>query len=268
MSMPRSTRRRACCERCSVGGAGRRLLVAAIALACAAALAACAGGTSGATGTTDVVSRVLFVAGERLSYELTDALGVTLGAATLTAERDGERLVLRQEVRPAGGDAVTDHTAVTVDASTLRPFALARTVQRNPAGGSTGERYAVSYELEGAKVRGEDAVAGVVDRWEQPLRPHSYDNESSLWLWRTVALADGFEARYISINHLEHSQQTVTLRVIDRRSIDVPAGTFETWRLQVRNGRATRVAWINVEAPHQVVQWDNGEVVFRLAPGR
>jgi hypothetical protein len=48
----------------------------------------------------------------------------------------------------------------------------------------------------------------------------------------------------------------------------VPAGSFDTWRLQVRNGRATRVAWVNIEAPHEVVQWDNGSVVFRLEARR
>ena len=44
----------------------------------------------------------------------------------------------------------------------------------------------------------------------------------------------------------------------------MPAGTFETWRLQIRNGRATRIAWINIEAPHEIVQWDNGSSIFRL----
>ena len=63
---------------------------------------------------------------------------------------------------------------------------------------------------------------------------------------------------------MDRNQQTVILRVIDRQTVEVPAGTFEAWRLQVRNGRATRVAWINVDAPHQIVQWDNGSIVFRL----
>ena len=34
------------------------------------------------------------------------------------------------------------------------------------------------------------------------------------------------------------------------------------------NGRATRVAWINADAPHQVLQWDNGSTVFKLEPTR
>ena len=49
-----------------------------------------------------------------------------------------------------------------------------------------------------------------------------------------------------------------------QQTITVPAGTFDTWRLQVRNGRATRVAWINVEPPHEIVQWDNGVLLFQL----
>ena len=49
-----------------------------------------------------------------------------------------------------------------------------------------------------------------------------------------------------------------------RETIEVPAGSFEAWRVIVRNGRAIRSAWINVEAPHQLLQWDNGDLIFRL----
>ena len=108
------------------------------------------------------------------------------------------------------------------------------------------------------------ASAGEEDEREFRLSEHAYDNESSLWLWRTLDLAEGYEARYVSVNALERSQQTVNLRVIDRRTVEVPAGEFDVWRLQIRNGRATRVAWIEVAPPHRVVQWDNGVTLMRL----
>ncbi len=35
-------------------------------------------------------------------------------------------------------------------------------------------------------------------------------------------------------------------------------------RLQIRSGRATRIAWVAVADPHVVVQWDNGAIRMRL----
>jgi hypothetical protein len=98
------------------------------------------------------------------------------------------------------------------------------------------------------------------------LPANAYENESSLWLWRTLPFAEDYRARYVSVNVVERKRQTVELEVTGQQTITVPAGTFNTWRLQVRNGRATRVAWINVDAPHQIVRWDNGSTVLSLEP--
>ena len=98
------------------------------------------------------------------------------------------------------------------------------------------------------------------------LSGSAYDNDSSLWLWRTLALADGYTQRYVSVNAVDGTRQTVSLAITARQRVTVPAGGFDTWRLQVRNGRATGVAWINVQPPYQVVQWDNGSLVFQLEP--
>ena len=96
------------------------------------------------------------------------------------------------------------------------------------------------------------------------MRDHHYDSQSSLWIWRTIALGEGFEANYVSVNPRDASQVTARLVLVDRQTIEVPAGSFETWRLQVRNGRDTRIAWIHVEPPHEIVQWDNGTLFLRL----
>jgi hypothetical protein len=31
-----------------------------------------------------------------------------------------------------------------------------------------------------------------------------------------------------------------------------------------RSGRAVRTAWLNVEPPHQVLRWDNSDLIFDL----
>ena len=230
---------------------------------------ACAGGDV-AGGTSDVVAVVPFLSGERLTYELYNDAGEIVARATFTTVAAGDALELVQRYEeaapPAGAVADTDTTVTTVDATTLLPRSMQRDVSSR-AGGE--ERFAARYvrdaDDDGDRVLFRTERDGETQQRDQRLREHSYDNESSLWLWRAIELVEGYEARYISVNAVERGQQTVLLRVIDRRTVEVPAGGFETWRVQVRTGRATRVAWIDVEPPHRVVQWDNGTLVFRLS---
>ncbi len=245
------------------------LVVAAVALA-----VACAGGST-AGGTSDVVARIPFASGERLVYALHDNAGAVVARGELwVIDRGDGHLVLTQEYEELGAPATVDPTRdlawVVVDEATLQPLEGFRSIiRRDAAGGTSLETFSWRYRP-GAGDEARDTLVTTVERdgdvkeSELHLPERAYDNESSLWLWRTLGLSDSYEARYVSVNHAERSQQTVILRVTGRQTVEVPAGEFDSWRLQVRNGRATRVVWIEVEAPHRVVQWDNGSLVFRL----
>jgi hypothetical protein len=232
-----------------------------LALAALALGVACVGGTQ--PDNPAIVGGVPFEAGEQAVYTLHDNSGEVVARGTLTVTRDGDELRVAQSYTRTDGDGEpSDEVFVTVEATSLAPLQLDRTVRT-----ADGEdRYAASYEAAGddSAVLFESTVDGKSDQRELELGENYYDNESSLWLWRTLDFADDYEQRYTAINHLDRNQQTVILRVIDQQTVEVRAGTFEAWRLQVRNGRATRVAWINVDAPHQIVQWDNGSIIFRL----
>lgn len=221
-----------------------------------------------------IVGSVPFDAGEWADYALHDNSGAVVARGRLSVTRDGDsgRLTLHQSYTVADGDgAPVDEVFVIVDEQTLTPFSLTRTVQSADRQDSYSAKYEAPLSGDATVLFG-STVDGKSERRELDLGKNYYDNESSLWLWRTIDFAEGYEERYTSVNHLDGSQQTVILRVIDRQTIEVPAGSFEAWRLQVRNGRGTRVAWVNVDAPHQIVQWDNGSIVFRLEayhpPGR
>jgi hypothetical protein len=235
----------------------------------AAGFAACAGG-GGSSDTVDPVAQIPFAAGEELTYRLLDADGEPIGHGVLSVEAiegDGGTLRLVQRytgVEPEdGGPTPADTSTVTVDATTLRPRSMERVIE----GPDGVRRYAGAYSIEGEEARLVATASdedGDEDAHELELRDHAFENESSLWLWRTLAFAEEYEARYTSVNVVEASQQTAELRMTGQQTITVPAGTFDTWRLQIRNGRATRVAWINVEPPHEIVQWDNGTLLFQL----
>jgi hypothetical protein len=234
------------------------------------ALAGCEATTPGSA-TSEMVDAMTFVDGERLTYELVNVQGDPLGSGMLTVRLEGTRFVMEQRYESAllnDTEPSTDHVTVAVDTRTLRPFGGLREVVRvRNDGTKQHEVYEWTYDVNG-DVTGlyySSTVDGDSNDGELELRENHYDNESSLWLWRTLAFSEEFEANYVSVNPMDGNQQTVKVQTPATETIEVPAGTFEVWRLIVRNGRSLRSAWINVEAPHEIVQWDNGDVIFRLA---
>jgi hypothetical protein len=236
----------------------RPLLLATLALV----LAGCAPAGVGAPPPLEVVRGPLDC--ERLEYTLVQD-GTTLGSGTLTSSpgRGAQTWVLTQTYESAVHTERTDESTVTVGTD-LAPVSSHRTIAQM---GNVEEVRAEYGNGEGAAVvmltrsmTGREAD----DPGQLRLRNAAYDNESAFWLWRVLPLEEGYRARYTSVNAYERSQATVDLSVVDVVQVPVPAGTFETWRVLVVAGRATRTAWIEVAAPHRLIQWDNGVSFMRL----
>ena len=215
-----------------------------------------------------LVASVPFVDGEQYRYSLRgDTRGATetvAGRGTLTTRRTSEGWELRQQYEevgpPAGVKPTSDTSTVLVDATSLQPLRSDRVIERR----ESTERYGAAYAVGSVTLEHDSEKPRALKLGDQAV----FDNEGALWLWRTLPFAEGYQQRYTSVGLTDRSRQTVSLTVTGRQRVEVPGGAFEAWRLQVRNGRATRVAWINVDAPHQIVQWDNGSVVFQLESAR
>lgn len=214
----------------------------------------------------DIVGEVPFPDGETLSYELIDRDNEVVGRGTLTANVDAADWRFEQiytEVNAPRGERETFDRGITiVRQETLYPVSIERVIQRR----DETRRYEGVYAADRSSVDRVEVIDGDREERSFDLREHAYENESALWLWRTLPLSTEYEARYVSMNVVDGAQQTVSLLVTETETITVPAGTFETWRLQVRTGRATNVAWIEQDAPHRVIQWDSGSLFFRLLP--
>ncbi|MDA0352369.1 MAG: hypothetical protein O3A10_09185 [Chloroflexi bacterium] len=199
-----------------------------------------------------------------------DIEGTLVGDGELTTRLEGTRWILEQRfegLAEDGRNAPTDLISLAVDAATLAPFGAIRAAEHE---GDDGLANVDSYDWSYATGGEEDLLTvtrdsnGKLRTNELRLRDNYYDNESSLWLWRSLDFNEELDLNYVSMNPIERKQQTVNVQTPARETIEVPAGSFEAWRVIVRNGRAIRSAWINVEAPHQLLQWDNGDLIFRL----
>jgi len=225
------------------------LLALAAGLLLAGFATGCASETSSAE-TSDIFEAAPWRSGESLQYQVVDADGDVLGHGTLESMADAGVIALHQRYveaeTPEGADAVTDDITVWVNASTFRPERGERmAVGRDEDGNVTTDRWEWTYGVEDREpviTVSHDDGDGEPSRDTLRLRDHFYDNESSLWLWRSVDLTEEHEAFYVSVNALERSQQTVNLRVPQTETVAVPAGEFEAYRLLFRNGRAVRTA--------------------------
>jgi hypothetical protein len=251
----------------------RLLSISRLLLPLATLLAVACTAADSSAPSSDVAGQPNFIDGELLRYSLHNVTDKVLGMGEFTVHVDGDAYSLEQRYTetapPAGNAPTTDVVTVKVNRATLKPLSGTREVDQRTETNRARESWSWSYAT-GVDGRNELTSShtkdGKTEQRKLRLRDHAYDNESSLWLWRTLAYADGYQSQYVSVNAIENSQQSVAVRVPLRQSIEVPAGTFDTWRLLIRNGRAVRTAWVNANAPHQVVQWDNGDVIFKLEP--
>jgi hypothetical protein len=198
--------------------------------------------------------------GERFEYSITEP-GRDAGRGTLSTVRANNGWVLEQRYESSRG---ADHTTATVD-DALHPLSSKRTLAW--IGG--GEVHALEYHAADKRAISTRQTGDVkVETREIRLRDGSYDNDTAFWLWRALPLAEGYTARYSSVNSYDRNLATVDLTVVGREEITVPAGTIEAWRLLIVSGRASRTAWIEVAPPHRLVQWDNGSGLMQLTGGR
>ncbi|MCC9078441.1 DUF3108 domain-containing protein [Litorilinea aerophila] len=77
-------------------------------------------------------------------------------------------------------------------------------------------------------------------------------------LARTLPLEEGYATRLNSFLPVSATLDRVTLEVLKRETVQVPAGTFDTWLVEIQgSGRKTRL-WIGVEPPHLLVKFVDG----------
>jgi hypothetical protein len=195
------------------------------------------------------VATIPWQAPETLEYRLVDASGAEVAAGVHTIEEDGDQFVLGTHYENAAGNS--DTITVVVDGETLKPVSSLRLIENdNP---DDEDRIEAAYTDESVTITTGDGdkQSGLT------LEEHSYDNDTSLFLWRTIAFGEGYEASYITVLTNQRNDQQVVLRVPRKETVNVPAGEFIAWRLEIITSNARQVAWY-ADTPHRpLVRYDN-----------
>jgi hypothetical protein len=185
-----------------------------------------------------------------------------LGQQTLTVSRQGDRYELAQhyEGKDLEGNEGTDDSTVFVNAQTLKPVSFQRKlVLKNQTQEVKGDYDAVKG------IANITEVTGGKDR-PVPLRLGSnyYDNDTALFLWRTIPFAVGYTAAYRTVLTGNSSQAIVQIEVTGKEEVTVPAGTFQAWKLEIRSSGVKQFAWFADTPEHPMVQYNNSIQLFQL----
>lgn len=214
-------------------------------------LAACA--SDSGPPTSDVAGAIPWRGNEILSYSVRDGSGTSLGGETLRIDIGSTATTFTQVFANAER---SDNVRVEVDSTTLKP----RSGHREITTPSEKDVLEWNYTVDGVLIKhNEEKQTGL------SVPEHSYDNDTSLLLWRTLPFAEGYEASYITIITNFRSRQAVDLKVTGKETVKVPAGEFSAWRLEIRTTNARQVAWYADTPTRPLVKYDNDRnVIFEL----
>ncbi len=205
-----------------------------------------------------IVTQIPWSSQEEASYSLIDDDGAEVGQGVLTIQREGERFQLSQRYTSPTN---TDETTAIVNATTFAPIEIERTID-----GERGELHTVVNYLGGiaeiVRTSDEDNSSEQIN-----VPENAYDNASALFLWRTIQFSQGARSAYTNALTAELQRPSlidVSLRVTAREEITVPAGTFDTWRVEVTLSGQRQYAWYGAEGTRPLIKYDNGQYVFLL----
>jgi hypothetical protein len=234
----------------------RLLFVSALFVATALLLAGCLQ-IGKPTKTADLPVTVPWTGPEQARYILLDRNnGKEAGRGTLEiADKNGQ---YEFSLKFQNGKDY-DNSTVLVDSKTLKPIS----VHRDRSVKGKEKEIKAAYD----RVKNVVTITEITKSGERPvplrLKDNYYDNDSSLFLWRTIPFVVGFEAAYHTIVTGSGEQQLVHIGVRRKERITVPAGTFDTWRLEIQAEGVKQVVWYADTPTHPLVQYDNSLQFFQ-----
>ena len=209
----------------------------------------------------DIVSNIPWSDNERAEYILLDhSSQEECGTGTLTVERQGDRYQLTLSFI---NDENSDVSTVIVDDESLQPFSVRRErVIDGETEGVEGEYDRDEKVIRVVEFTGDDDPREVPRRLDEEVY---YDNESSIFIWRTIRFEEGYEAKYntVLVNQ-GGALREIRLRVIGKEEVTVPAGTFLAWRVDINAADVEQVAFFADTPQHQLLFYDNSLQIFQL----
>ena len=244
------------------------------ALAIALILAACGGDDDSPT--SKIFDAPPWQGNERAVYDLLNSGDEVYGTCVLETVIDGDETTVRRLCEDSDNVGFRDDGMAVVESSTLEPISSERVLvdpEDETITTFTGEyredevvlHYRQSDLATPDEVEEErETIRELPEPDEASPDPGFYDDESLFWLMRGIPLVEGWEGAYNNVN-LGTARLTVAeVLVEEQETIEVPAGTFETWRVRLRTASITQRIWIEVGAPHRMIRAEIERATYEL----
>ena len=210
---------------------------------------------------TDIVTRIPWPDEERAAYRVLDDDGDEVGTLEMSVTPGGDDAYLLGQNFAFPDKKFTNEAAVVVGRADLQPLRTTYVID-GPDGVASCSADYLGSDVTVLNVREDGERTDTLD-----VPNIAYDSWSDLFIWRTIDFSQGFEIEYADIVACQApappQRLAVSLAVTSREMIDVPAGAFETWRVEIDAGRDQK-AWFTTDGAHILVRYDNGDQIFEL----
>jgi hypothetical protein len=188
--------------------------------------------------------------GNTASYEwVDDASGSQLGTSQFTFASENNEWIITEDDRIGELD---QRIEMRINLETLEPLGETKTIKTS----TTSAEITTVYQ--GGKLDITAVVDGKTTTASIDVPANAIDNDQFLMTLRALPFAEGYTADYVVVVAQNALKVDTTISVLATETIQVPAGSYQAWHVELQAGQSTQNAWYQVEPPHMLVQYDNG----------
>jgi hypothetical protein len=187
--------------------------------------------------------------GSTAGYEWLDSSGTQVGTSQFQFSLQGDTWIITDTDKI---DQLDQTSVITASATTLAPVGEYKTIHAP----NTDVQLTTSYK--DGKLDIKANVNGQTRTATMSVPTNAIDNDQFLMTLRALPFAEGYKASYVVIVAQNALKANTTVVVQAQEQIEVPAGSFQTWHVELDSGQTQQFAWYQVDAPHLLVQYDNG----------
>lgn len=192
--------------------------------------------------------------GESSTYNITDLNGQFAGT-TLYSIQQGTAMqagnwVVRRETEAQGNSEIVE---VEISGDHLRP----RQTNWALTDGSGTETIVANY-TQGTVDMQLTSKQSQMHTEQRTIPTDSYDAYTLIMLLRAMPLAENYATQMNIFTALTGNLEQSNVRVRGTEQVESEAGTFDTWRVEIKIGDSKTQAWVGTNAPYPVVKYIDG----------
>ncbi|MEJ2212096.1 MAG: DUF3108 domain-containing protein [Anaerolineae bacterium] len=169
--------------------------------------------------------------GSTASYDWLDASDSQVGTSQYSfALSEGTWTISETDRLPS----LEQKIEMRIDATTLAPLGEQKTIQTASNSVEVTTQYTSGNLSIDATVDGQKRSASL------GVPANAIDNDQVLMTLRALPFAQGYSVTYVAIVAQNALKVDTTFTVVSQESVTVPAGTFDTWRVEMASGPSVR----------------------------